>query len=162
MHRVSIKNLVKETVPLHTLEHPLRGIEIQHHGCRLGTKTDRTLRLVRPRQRKEGTFGCSLSLSFFISLFCALSLTLTLSFFLCALRSALLSLNITANDDESGETGDSNGRVKTLARRPLSRTVGREKWFAPRRVPVVHIRARRPTEMFTRDTDEDFQLVRLR
>ena len=109
-----------------------------------------------------------LSLSFFLylSLLCslphALSLSLSSLSSLCALRSALLSLNITANDDESGETGDSNGRVKTLARRPLSRTVGREKWFAPRRVPVVHIRARRPTEMFTRDTDEDFQLVRLR
>ena len=106
-----------------------------------------------------------LSLSFFlyISLLCSLPHALSLSLSsLCALRSALLSLNITANDDESGETGDSNGRVKTLARRPLSRTVGREKWFAPRRVPVVHIRARRPTEMFTRDTDEDFQLVRLR
>ena len=103
----------------------------------------------------------SLSLSFMLSHSLSLSLSLSLSS-LCALRSALLSLNITANDDESGETGDSNGRVKTLARRPLSRTVGREKWFAPRRVPVVHIRARRSTEMFTRDTDEDFQLVRLR
>ena len=103
----------------------------------------------------------SLSLSFVLSPSRSRSLSFSLSS-LCALRSALLSLNITANDDESGETGDSNGRVKTLARRPLSRTVGREKWFAPRRVPVVHIRARRSTEMFTRDTDEDFQLVRLR
>ena len=85
---------------------------------------------------------------------------------LFTLRSAwLLSLNIifiTANDDEFGETGDSNGRVKTLTRRPLSRAVEREEWFAPWRVPVVHIRARRPTGMFTTDTDEDFQLVRLR
>ena len=125
---------------------------------------------MRPRQRKEGTFGCSLSLSLSLSLSFVLSpsrsrsLSLSLSLFI--LRSAwLLSLNIifiTANDDEFGETGDSNGRVKTLTRRPLSRAVGREKWFAPWRVPVVHIRARRPTGMFTTDTDEDFQLVRLR
>ena len=104
----------------------------------------------------------SLSLSFVLSPSRSRSLSLSLHSSLCALRSALLSLNITANDDESGETGDSNGRVKTLARRPLSRTVGREKWFAPWRVPVVHIRARRPTGMFTTDTDEDFQLIRLR
>ena len=107
----------------------------------------------------------ALFLFFSLSLCSALSLTLTLSLSLSALCASALLSNIiifTANDDEPGETGDSNGRVKTLARRPLSRAVGREKWFAPWRVPVVHIRARRPTGMFTTDTDEDFQLVRLR
>jgi len=125
--------------------------------------TEHCVLCVQDNEKKVPLDALFLFLSFSISFVLSPSRSRSLS--LSALCSSALLSNIiifTANDDESSETGDENGRVKTLARRPLSRAVGREKWFAPWRVPVVHIRARRPTGMFTTDTDEDFQLVRLR